>query len=107
MHGVDRRDPNQRQVYLHADQLEGIIERAYAKGFQTAVASMGMDYDGALADVSQFKDIMSTYRAAKKLAIKSIVDAFGKIVTTAVVVVIIGYVGWKSGFAKVFLAGGS
>lgn len=67
-------------VSLTVDQLRAVIEEAAAQGAARTLARLGLDDEQSVQDLREVRDLLSAWRAARRVAWETAV----KIVTTAV-----------------------
>lgn len=77
----DRRDPNKRQVYLHVEDLEGLIANAYAKGHAEALKAIGLDDEGAPKDIRDIRELITSWRQLKASAYSGMASIAAKFLT--------------------------
>tara|TARA_R110000782_G_scaffold187198_1_gene277393 strand:- start:214 stop:462 length:249 start_codon:yes stop_codon:yes gene_type:complete len=56
-------------------EMEAMIERAAAAGAKTALAAVGLSDDDANSDVKELRNLLDSFRSAKRTVGKTIVQA--------------------------------
>ena len=87
-------DPNETIIELSRRDLEDIIEGAAKRGAQSALNSLGLSDSDAVKDVLELRSLLSTWREARKTAMRTLVQT----VTTAFLVIMVAGLAVKAGF---------